>query len=67
MSRGRSPNSILQRTPAIILDTRLNDTQNKGTYRCDECEKVFHGAFQGEFTEEARNLSYDEFSSGWKH
>ena len=66
-SRGRSPNNIIQRTPAIILDTRLNDTQNKGTYRCDVCEKVFHGPFQGEFTEEARDLSYDELSSGWKH
>ena len=66
-SRGRSPTDIIQRTPAIILDTRLNDTQNKGTYRCDECEKVFHGPFQGEFMEEARDLSYDELSSGWKH
>ena len=33
------------RTPAIILDTRLNDTQGKGTHNCDECEKVFQGPF----------------------
>ena len=31
-SNGQSANNILQRIPAIILDTRLNDTQNKGTY-----------------------------------
>ena len=66
-SNGRPSNSILQRTPAIILDTRLNDTQNKGTYRCDECEAVFHGPFQEEFAEKAKHLSYEELSSGWKH
>ena len=34
---------------------------------CDECETVFHGPFQGEFTKEARHLSYEELSTGWKH
>ena len=64
---GCSANNILQRMPAIILDTRLNDTQGKGTYRCDNCEKVFHGPFQGERTREARHLSYEELATGWKH
>ena len=59
-SNGQPANNIIQRIPAIILDTRLNDTQNKGTYVCDECEKVFHGPFQGELTQEARHLSYEE-------
>ena len=65
--RGRSRTRIIQRTPPIILDTRLNDTQNKGTYRCDECEEVYHGPFQGEFIEDTRNLSYADIASGWKH
>ena len=30
---GRSQTSIVQHKPPIILDTRLNDTQNKGTYQ----------------------------------
>ena len=34
---------------------------------CDDCEKVFHGPFQGELAQEARHLSYDELSMGWKH
>ena len=66
-SRGRSPTRIIQRTPPIILDTRLNDTQNKGTYRCDECEQVYHGPFQGEFIEGTRELTYEDLASGWKH
>ena len=66
-SNGQSANNILQRIPAIILDTRLNDTQNKETYMCDECETVFHGPFQGELTKEARHLSYEDLSTGWKH
>ena len=48
-SRGKSPNRIIIRTPPIILDTRLHDTHNKGTYRCDECEQLYYGPFQGEF------------------
>ena len=66
-SNGQSANNILQRVPAIILDTWLNDTQNKGTYICDEYEKVYHGPYQGELTQEARRLSYDDLSMGWKH
>ena len=64
---GRSQASIVQRNPPIILDTRLNDTQNKGTYQCDGCEVVYHGPFHGEFIEDTRNLSYEEIVSGWKH
>ena len=66
-SRGSSRTRIIQRTPPIIFDTRLNDTQNKGTYRCDGCEEVYHGPFQGEFIEDTRNLSYADIASGWKH
>ena len=34
---------------------------------CDECGKVFHGPYQGQLTQPARHLSYDELSTGWKH
>ena len=40
-SRGRPPARIILRTPPIIFDTRLHDAQNKGTYRCDECEQLY--------------------------
>ena len=66
-SRGRSPTRIMIRTPPIILDTRLHETQNKGTYRCDECEQLYYGPSQGEFIKGARDLTYDDIASGWKH
>ena len=66
-SRGRSLKRIIIRTPPIILDTRLHDTQNKGTYRCDGCEQLYYGPFQGEFIEGTRDLTYDDIASGWKN
>ena len=66
-SRGRSPNRIIIRTPPIILDTRLHDTHNKGTYQCDECEQLYYGPFQGEFIEGTRDLTYDDIVSGWQN
>ena len=57
-SRGRSVNRIIIRTPPIILDTRLHDTHNKGTYICDDCEQRYHGPFQGEFIEGTRDMAY---------
>ena len=56
-SRGRSPTRIIIRMPPIILDTRLHDTQNKGTYRCDECEQLYYGPFQCEFIKGTRDLT----------
>ena len=32
-----------------------------------QLRKGFHGPFQGEFTQEARHLSYEELSTGWEH
>ncbi len=43
---GEYGNGIIQRTPDIILDTRLNDTGTKSTHRCDECEEELHGPYQ---------------------
>ena len=65
-SRAKSVNRIIVRTPPLILDTRLHDTHNKGTYICDDCEQQYHGPFQGEFIEEARDLTYDNIASGWR-
>ena len=71
MGRGqesrKSPTRTILRTPPITLDTRLHDTQNKGTYRCDECEQLYYGPFQGEFIAGARDLTYEDIASGWKH
>ena len=64
---GGEANGIIQRTPDIILDTRLNDTGNKATHRCDECERVFHGPYQGSHLPTVRNLTYQQLAEGWKN
>ena len=63
---GGDDNGIIQRTPDIILDTRLNDTGTKSTHKCDECEEEFHGPYQGSHLAMVRELTYHELAEGWK-
>ena len=65
-SRARSVNRIIIRTPPLILDTRLRDAHDKGTYLCDDCDQYYHGPFQGEFIEATRDPTYDIIASGWR-
>jgi len=64
---GGDPKHIVQRIPDIILDTRLNDTGNRSTHRCDECERVFHGPYQGCHLPGIRELTYQQMAEGWKN
>ena len=64
---GGEANDIIQRTPDIILDTRLNDTGNKATHRCDDCDREFHGPYQGSHLPMVRNLTYQQLAEGWKN